>query len=172
MTGIPRLETERLVLRGPESRDCGAFMDFYTSERAKLTDHSDSRTDAWKAFAAGLGHWRLRGFGLWVVTMRGSDESLGMVGCWQPEGWPEPEIGWLLWAGAEGRGIAYEAALASRGYAYRELGWPTAVSYIAPENVRSIRLAERLGAVRDDGAERPEGDDCLVYRHPSPEALQ
>ncbi|MEL7026999.1 MAG: GNAT family N-acetyltransferase, partial [Pseudomonadota bacterium] len=52
---------------------------------------------------------------------------------------------------------------------FTELGLSTLVSYIDPENARSIALAERLGAVRDDEAEKPE-DNPLVYRHPTPEA--
>ena len=36
-------------------------------------------------------------------------------------------------------------AAASRAWAYRALGWTTAVSYIRTDNARSARLAERLG---------------------------
>lgn len=172
MSAIPRIETGRLVLRGPEPRDCAGFMDFFTSPRARHIDNSGSRAKAWRAFAVELGHWQLRGFGMWAVTLRGADDCVGLVGCWMPEGWPEREIAWQLWDGAEGKGIAHEAARAARDHAYREFGWRTAVSYIAPGNARSIRLAERLGAVRDEAAARPEGENCLVYRHPAPEALQ
>ena len=62
------------------------------------------------------------------------------------------------------------AAEAARTHVFETLGWDTAVSYIDPQNARSIALAERLGAVRDDSAARPHPDD-LVYRHPKPEAV-
>ena len=42
------------------------------------------------------------------------------------------------------------------------------VSYIAKDNLRSISLAERLDAIQDPNAARPEGeskDETLVYRH-------
>ena len=55
---------------------------------------------------------------------------------------------------------------ATKDFAYGELGWTTLVSYVAPGNHRSIRLAERLGAVVDPDAASPEGYDTLVYRHP------
>ncbi len=101
------------------------------------------------------------------------DTPLGMAGPWFPEGWPEREIGWTLWAAeAEGKGYAREAAVAARDHAFRDLGWDTAVSYIDPENTRSIALAERLGARRDDAARHPGDEPCLVYRHPKPEAPQ
>ena len=44
------------------------------------------------------------------------------------------------------------------------------MSYIDPKNLDSIRLAERLGAGKDAGAQTIDGSDA-VYRHPSPAAL-
>ena len=168
---IPVLETERLVLRGPEPKDEAGYVAFFASERGRFVGGNGTRSLGWLAFASEVGHWTLRGFGMWAVTLRGSDDCLGFVGCWFPGGNPEREIGWQVWPEAEGKGIAFEAALAARTHAYGTLGWDGAVSYIDHGNTRSIRLAERLGAVRDDDAERPVGDECLVYRHPAPEAL-
>ena len=72
----------------------------------------------------------------------------------------------------EGKGFAFEAARAARRYAYQIAGWRAAFSVIAPDNLRSIRLAERLGATvdREVGADDADGP-ALVYRHPAPEAL-
>jgi RimJ/RimL family protein N-acetyltransferase len=79
-------------------------------------------------------------------------------------------VGWLVLAPeAEGTGLATEAARAAIADAYGRLGWPTVVSYIGPENARSIRLAEKLGAVPDPDAPQPRPEDpVLVYRHPRP----
>lgn len=172
MTAIPVLETERLVMRGPEPRDWDGFAAFFTSDRAAHVGGPLTRRRAWNAFALEFGHWTIRGFGMWAVTERGGDACLGMVGCWFPEGWPEREIGWMVWEAAEGRGIAHEAALAAREHAYRSLGWPSAVSYIDPANDRSIRLARRLGARSEGETTLPDDARALVYRHPGPEALQ
>ena len=57
-----------------------------------------------------------------------------------------------------------------RRYVYEVLGWETAVSYIDPKNLDSIRLAERLGAKKDHEAQTIDGSDA-VYRHPSPQQL-
>ena len=81
---------------------------------------------------------------------------LGEVGIYHLATYPEPEIGWMLVSGAEGRGIAHEAAAALRAWAYARFGWTTLVSYIDPANARSIRLAERLGARLDTAAAPPE----------------
>ncbi|MEL6197391.1 MAG: GNAT family N-acetyltransferase, partial [Pseudomonadota bacterium] len=143
---IPTLETERLILRAPLPRDAEASIGFMMSERSKFVGGPQTRNKAWRSFALEIGHWVLRGFGMWTVTLKGDDRALGIVGCWYPEGWPEKEIGWTLLEEAEGKGITQEAALAARAHAYGTLGWPTAVSYIDHGNDRSIALAERLGA--------------------------
>lgn len=171
LAGIPVLETERLVLRAPKASDVEAYIAAHDDPRAQWMGGNQGRDAAWRTFALVTGHWALRGFGLWAVTEKGSDACLGTVGCWFPEGWPEREIGWFVFPGAEGRGIAREAALAARDHAFRTLGWTTAVSYVHPANGRSIRLAERLGAIRDDAAARPKPElGTLVFRHPAPEA--
>jgi RimJ/RimL family protein N-acetyltransferase len=64
----------------------------------------------------------------------------------------------------EGRGYATEAAQCARAHAFGVLGWSTAVSYIAAENVASKRVAARLGASRD-GSASLLGKPVEVWRH-------
>lgn len=172
LANTPVLTTERLTLRAPKIDDFAPMKAFFASDRAKFIGGpvTDLRQQ-WNIFAHVVGMWALRGFGSFIVTRRGEDAAIAMTGPWYPETWPEKEIGWTCWDSAlEGTGIMFEAASAAVRHAFVDLGWDTAVSYIDPENTRSIRLAERLGAVRDDAAEGPGGDG-LVYRHPGPEAL-
>ena len=167
---IPELETERLILRGPKPSDWDADADFRTSERAQYVGGPYSRMTAWRGFAARWGHWAIRGYGMFTVTARGSDEALGVVGPLFPDSWHEPELGWVLYKAAEGKGIAFEAAQAVRHYAYGTLGWRTAISYVDAANMRSRALAERLGCTIDADATHPfDGSDVVVYRHPAPE---
>lgn len=166
---IPTLQTDRLTLRGPEARDWPAFRDFFTSARSIHTGGPKDPKAAWILFAAELGHWQIHGFGMWSVTLR-DDTSIGLVGCWYPDHWPEKEIGWLIWDGYEGQGYAVEAAKAARAHCYGPLNWTTAVSYIHRDNTRSIALAERLGCTHDAAAAHPDPED-MVYRHPSPSDL-
>ena len=70
------------------------------------------------------------------------------------------EVGWLLVHHAWGRGYATEAARASVRHARQELGAGELISLIAPENVPSQRVAERLGMHPTD--EFKLRDDLLI----------
>lgn len=167
---IPRLVTDRLVLRPPEIADFAPFAAHYMSPRSVHEGGPFTRAGAWKEFATGIAGWALRGYGTLSVTDAASGDYCGEVGIYHLATYPEPEIGWMVVPGAEGRGIAHEAATALRAWAYGTQGWTRLVSYVDAANVRSIRLAERLGARLDRDAPLPEDDDCCVYRHPGPEA--
>src|SRR5580692_11139014 len=93
-----------------------------------------SRDDAWRQMAMLIGHWELRGFGMWAVEEKATGEFVGRVGLHYPEGWPGAEIGWALARRMWGRGYAHEAARAALGVAFDSLAWTRAISLIAPEN--------------------------------------
>lgn len=166
----PVLETDRLILRAPEPRDLEAWMAFLVSERG--TWHGGGPEQgagrAWRMVATLFGHWQLHGYGTFNAMRRSDGAFVASVGPFFPPDWPEREIGWsVLRAEDEGKGYAAEAARAVLLHLFRDLGWTTVVSYIHPDNARSIALAERLGAVRDPDAARPVSGD-IVFRHAMP----
>ena len=114
-----------------------------------------ARDEAWRNMAIVIGHWHLRGYGMWAVEERASGALVGRIGCWRPEGWPGFEVGWMLRSDYWGRGYATEAARASLRYAFEELDQTHVISIINPLNLPSIRVAERLG-------EQYEGETELV----------
>ena len=116
------------------------------------------------------GHWDLYGYGRWIIADRATDAALGVSGVYHPVSWPEPEIAWTVFAHAEGKGIAKEAATAARDYVYDTLGWPTVISCITADNPRSIALAQRMGATRDGSFVHPEYGPLDIWRHVAPEA--
>lgn len=159
------LTTDRLILRPPAARDFPGYRDFYMSDRSRHAHGPLSEDQAWYAFCVEMAHWPMRDFGMFTLLTQADPETpIGLVGPWFPADWPEREVGWLLWPGAEGRGYADEAARACLTHAFGHLGWDTAVSYIAPENAPSAKLAEKLGAHPDPDAKAPKpGLD--VWRH-------
>lgn len=171
MTEAPVIETERLRLRPQRVEDFPPFAAFYATERSRFVGGPLDAVWTWYGFAADSGHWALLGFGGLTIEDRATGRLLGQITYNKAPHTPERELAWLLYPEAEGHGYAFEAALAARDHAYRVLGWQTAVSYIAPENVRSLALAHRLGASHDPAA-ISVSDQRLVFRHPAPEALQ
>lgn len=170
MIEIPVLETERLILRGHQDTDFEPFAKFSASERSKSVGGPGTRAEAWRATAAMIGHWYLRGYGMWWLEEKETGRAVGRVGLWNPEGWPAPELGWVIYDKFEGKGMGYEAAVAARDYAYDTLKWPMLISLITESNDRSVALAHRMGAKLDGNWTSPSGHVAQIYTHPDPEA--
>lgn len=167
----PTLTTERLVLRAHRLADFEPIAQLFATDRSRFMDGPRRAPEVWRGFMCDVGQWAVLGYGAWAIELK-DGTLVGQVGLNRPVEFPEDELGWLLFEGYEGRGYALEAARTARDFGYGQAGLPSLVSYIDPENARSIRLAERLGAVRDPGAATPNGDPCLVFRHPRPGATK
>ncbi len=147
---IPRLETERLLLRGLCREDFEPFAAIMADpEVARYVAPAPmSRADAWRSLASSLGHWLLRGYGAWGVERKADGAFLGRVGMINPEGWPGLEIGWTLGKPYWGRGYATEAAAAAMRYAFLTQPVARLISNIDPANTASQAVAVRLGETR------------------------
>ncbi len=162
----PTLHTPRLTLRAHTMGDLEQLCDLFGTDRARFMGGPVPRADAWRWLASEVAMWDLMGHGAWGIETR-DGSFVGQIGLMRPPHYPEREIGWTLLEAGEGKGFAQEAAVAVLNWAWAQ-GWQTLVSYISPDNTRSIALAARLGAVHDPDAPLPDGettDDTLVYRH-------
>lgn len=163
-SAVPVLETERLVLRAHSRADWEDYRPILMSDRARYMDGKLDHDGAWACFASEVASWLLDDIGYWTVAQKTDDKAVAFLGIMHPSAYPETEFGWMTTEKGEGKGYAFEAAEAVLDWAFGPRGLTTLVSYIDPQNARSIALAERLGATRDDTADRPEEND-LVYRH-------
>lgn len=161
---IPQLGTPRLRLRAQRLEDFAPYAAFLASQRAAGMGGPFGEVAAWGQFCHDLASWRLFGHGALMVERRDSGACIGQVGINHGPLFPEPELGWLLYAGQEGQGFASEAAAALRDWAFDVRGLPTLVSYMAPDNAASAAVARRLGGVLDRQARRTDPDD-LVFRY-------
>jgi RimJ/RimL family protein N-acetyltransferase len=159
------LGSERLLLRMFRESDLDAYAEMcgdpevmqYLGDGVPLT-----RAEAWRNMAVVLGHWQLRGFGLWAVEERETGLLVGRVGCWNPEGWPGFEIGWTLRRCFWGRGYATEAGRVALEQAFSACGQTHVISLIRPRNSGSIRVACRIG-MRREGIGEVMGNEVVIY---------
>jgi len=172
MLEIPTLETERLRL-------CALGERHFEAYAAMLADASSTRfvgdgqpldrMNAWRSMAMLLGHWALRGYGMWAVELKDSGKFVGRVGLHRPEGWPDLELGWMLMPDQRGHGYATEGARAALDFAFRELNAQRLVSLVRTDNTAAERVARRLGA-RQATTIDFLGGATLVYVYHPPEA--
>jgi RimJ/RimL family protein N-acetyltransferase len=143
----PTLETERLILRPPQLSDFDGFATMMADEETcRFIGGHMPRAVAWRKFLQMPGAWAVQGFAMFSLIDKASGEYVGQAGPWCPEGWPGTEVGWSLRREFAGKGYAHEAAIAAIDWAFANLGWTEVIHSIQPENVASIRLAQRLGS--------------------------
>ena len=170
---MPVLETERLVLRGWCKDDFDAIAAIFgDDENARFIGGKKAGWEAWRHFAMIIGHFNLRGFTAFAVEHRQTNETIGYVGPWYPEGWPEPEIGYSLVPSAGGKGYATEAAVASLKYAYSKLGWATAISMMNKKNQGSKNVAQKMGAIFEKDSLLFGTSEAEIWRHLPPQEFQ
>ena len=165
---IPQLGTARLRLRAFQQRDLDAYAAICADPEVMRhigTGGPVGRDVAWRQMALFLGAWALHGHGMWALQRNSDGRLIGQVGLFQPEGWPGCELAWTLARDAWGQGYAHEAASAARAFGRDALGLHDLISLIRPDNTRSMRLAERLGAT-PHGHIDFMGSPALLYRHP------
>jgi RimJ/RimL family protein N-acetyltransferase len=154
-----RIETERLVLRKPRPEDLDAYARIVSDEETmRFVGGVRDRARARESIETWLRRWDEEGFSHFIVTSRQDSTLVGQVGLtiwdgrtWAPSSGAEAgehahvEMGWMLDRAHWGKGYAIEAARAARDWAY-SIGIESIVSMILPDNGRSARVAEKLGA--------------------------
>jgi RimJ/RimL family protein N-acetyltransferase len=147
------IETGNLHLRRPLERDLDAMHAMRSDPgiMRHLGGRPLSREEAWHRLTRIAGHWALRGYGMFIVVEKGSGAVVGEVGLFDghrglsPAFDCAPEAGWILAAQAQGKGYASEAAAATHRWFAQVHGEQRSVCIIAPENLSSLRVAQKLG---------------------------
>jgi RimJ/RimL family protein N-acetyltransferase len=176
------IRTERLLLRRPRLDDVDGVLEHFSDPVAMefIGEPTSDRAAALAAIERWLARWDADGFGFLAVERRDDGCFLGRVGIlvWDTRTWQastlaeagaagQVELGWSFSRAHWGRGYATEAARAARAWAFEEARITSLISLIHPDNVRSIRVAEKLGA-RPTSTVRAHGKPAVVWRHPRP----
>lgn len=152
-------------MRGHKLEDFDAFAAHWESPRTEYIGGPHDRRRAWEVFSQDAGQWMLRGYGMWILEDKASGKVVGTVGFYEPISYEEAELGWILLEEFEGKGLASEAAQAALEFGAAHFGITAPCSFISAPNARSIALAEKLGATRED-TRHSENGAYYMYRHP------
>lgn len=151
----PTLTTQRLILRPISLEDWDAHADAWADPRMTqfIGGGPRDRATSWTKFLLGAGLWPVCGFGYWSFIERETGRFLGNGGLSRFERGIEglegvPEVGWAIVPDGWSQGYATEAIAAALGWADTVLQAPETRCIIDPENLTSIRVAEKLGFVR------------------------
>jgi RimJ/RimL family protein N-acetyltransferase len=169
MAEAPRIETDRLVLRGWEDRDLDPYAALCADPEVMRfigTGEPQERARAAMAMASFRAGWTERGFDLWCVTQPGDDTCIGFVGLHVPDFLPEilpaVEIGWRLARPQWGHGYATEGALAVRDFAFDRMGLDRIVSVAQAGNHASTRVMHKIGMTLERATVHPQRREPLV----------
>lgn len=173
----PVVETPRLILRGRTLADFPAVAAMQADARVMrfIAGAPVPEEDAWSKFARMEGFWALTGVGFWLVEEKASRAVIGEVGladfkrAIDPPLGPDPEFGWMLAAGAQGKGYASEALAAALRWGDERFPGARFCCIIDEANAPSARLAQRHGFQRERATVYKE-KPIIVFRRPAPSA--
>ena len=168
------IETENLLLRRPEIDDLDAIHAMRSDRDVVrfLGGRALSREEAWHRLARLVGQWTLRGYGMFAVVEKSSAALVGEVGLFDgcrglsPDFDNAPEAGWVLASAAHGKGYAGEAAAAAHRWFAATHGERRSVCIIAPGNLASFRVAQKLGYKSFGQVEYQNGPVVMLERIP------
>lgn len=149
----PVITTSRLILRAHQQTDFNAMLSMWSNDQVVrfIGGKPSTRQQTWTRLLGYAGHWKFMGFGFWAVEERSSGNFIGELGFADfkrdliPSIEGIPELGWALIPDVHGRGYATEALTAALDWGKENLQSATAVCIISPENMPSLRVAEKIG---------------------------
>jgi RimJ/RimL family protein N-acetyltransferase len=143
------LETERLILR-QLTQDDAEFILVLLNDPSWIQNIGDrnirTMDDARSYIEKGpVASYSKNGFGLCLVVLKETNESIGMCGLIRRENLEDVDIGYALLPRFWSKGYAVEAARAVKEYAKDVVGLKRMVAIVDPANEGSIRVLEKIG---------------------------
>jgi ribosomal-protein-alanine N-acetyltransferase len=143
------LETDRLLVREYVEEDAEAFFKLNTDPEVLRFVPDKALLNVEQARQILIDHpiadYRKYGFGRGACILKHSGEQIGFAGLKYLEELGEVDLAYRLLPTHWGQGLATEAALASVGYGFADLGLKQIIGLVMPENVASVRVLEKAG---------------------------
>jgi len=153
---VPEIVTGRLRLRGHRMEDFSASAAMWADPEVTrfMGGRPFSEQESWTRFLRYAGLWSMLKYGYWVVEEQATAAFVGEIGFADFKRNIETsirgisELGCVLIPSVYGKGYALEATRAVLEWARTNLPSSTIVCLIPPENMASIRVAEKCGFSR------------------------
>jgi RimJ/RimL family protein N-acetyltransferase len=163
----PLIETERLVLRELTESDAEFYFAILTDPDFKRFIADRGIRDANDALVnlrdRVLASYDAHGFGMWLVSRRVDGRPVGMAGLVKREFLNDVDLGYAFLPEGRGSGFATESAAAVMGYALERFGLQRLAAIVAPDNLASIRVLDRLGFRHTGQVRFPDGGDVCEH---------
>ena len=144
-----KLESDRLIIRDFKTDDIDSLFNILSDKDVMRFSLSGTFTkektvqyiqDNFKAYHD-------PGYGQYAVILKENNKLIGCCGFFDTEieGSKEVELAYRLSPAYWNQGLATEAAILCKKYAFSQLGIHHLIAIIAPENIGSLRVAEKSG---------------------------
>lgn len=146
---LPRIETDRLVLRAPSRADLAAMPGVFSDPDIHAYTRSFPYPYTTRDAAEALDRFeRFRGEGAALtlfIDLKASEQLIGSIGFLNIKGTAEAEFGYVIGRAWWGNGYATEACRGLLAFGYETLGFAELCAHAMVRNPASVRVLEKLG---------------------------
>jgi RimJ/RimL family protein N-acetyltransferase len=143
------LETERLLLRQLSTEDAEFILELLNEPSFihNIGDRGIRTIDGAISYLLNgpVASYAKNGFGLYLVQLKETNESIGMCGLIKRDTLEDVDIGYAFLPRFWSKGYAFEAAQAVKEYAKTVIGLHRIVAIVDPKNEASIRVLQKIG---------------------------
>jgi RimJ/RimL family protein N-acetyltransferase len=151
----PTIENSDVILRQWRAADFEFYAAYLGNEAtAEYVGGAVDKQKAWRHLASLIGHWTLRGFGVYAVEDFATGQLQGCAGLWQPQGWPCREFAFWFTVEAYASVCAVQATQLAMDEVNTVFPQESVTSFIHPKNLPALALAGELGGM-------PQGEEPL-----------
>jgi RimJ/RimL family protein N-acetyltransferase len=162
MSALTILETERLRLCQLSAQDANFILKLLNEPSfiRNIGDRGVRTIDGAISYILNgpVASYAKNGFGLYLVKLKETDESIGMCGLIKRDTLEDVDIGYAFLPSFWSKGYAFESAQGVKEYAKNVIGLNRIVAIVDPENQGSIRVLEKLGLIYERMVRLSEDD--------------
>jgi ribosomal-protein-alanine N-acetyltransferase len=143
------LETERLLLRQLSTEDAEIILELLNEPSfiRNIGDRGIRTIEGANSYILNgpVASYAKNGFGLYLVKLKETNDSIGMCGLIKRDTLEDVDIGYAFLPKFWSKGYAVEAAQAVKEYARDKIQLNRIVAIVDPQNQGSIRVLEKIG---------------------------